>query len=168
MRTRPAHRLIFYVLPAVIAASILGVALAATAPKKKDKENQRCLDFSAFPKGQAPNPWQILDLKFTAYQSPGMPVAYNEIRDGGAGLGLECFRGLEIEIPKSSLVELDISCLAAPATATALDGMGNVVATVSGITGKNQPVTLKSEGIVKVNIAPPDDETTLHKICHTE
>ncbi|MCG8461099.1 MAG: hypothetical protein MI919_32850 [Holophagales bacterium] len=144
------------------------VRLEARAPIRATAQALHCIDFSAFPVGPRPNPWNVAGMTFEAFDHASLPWPNFGIQNMGGFTGLDTGYQLVIQLGRvCSVVELTLVHFSSPATAKALDAGGGTVAGASMAPPQGNPQTLvlAAPGIVQVVIDAPQDECLLLRIC---
>lgn len=137
-------------------------------PCGKDDGERGCLDFTTFPAGQHPNPWQIAGYEFAISNFDGTPAASADVLDWGPGRkGLNANYETRIVLPTVvSNVAITLIHFSSPATVRALNAGGVLVdsATMTA-DGVAQTLSLSGAGITTLVVTPPQNETLILEIC---
>jgi hypothetical protein len=129
---------------------------------------RRCVDFRQFPVGNGSNPLNQGWATFQVYNFGGVPAPNSRITTWGGFTGLVSGFSLEILLAASyPEVELTLVHFAHPATVTAYNATGAVVAsaTMSGPQHLVETRVLRGTAINRVVVRAPQDETLLLRFC---
>jgi hypothetical protein len=135
---------------------------------RRNTGGRTCIDFRPQTGQVGPNPLVEKETSFEVRGHDGVPAAQTRVVASANLGGLNCGFRLDIGLPcKANEVEATLSHRSSPARLQALDGAGNIVASASlqPQQGVAQTVLLSGQGIVRVVIDAPQNETLLHEIC---
>lgn len=131
-------------------------------------QKTECLDLTTFRVMAYPNPWTTGGYTFLVHAPRGTPTATADVVTSGAFTGLNA--GFETRITLASpatAVDITLVHFAAPATAIALDGRGNIVHTETMTATQRTAETLHLPGgtIEALIVQAPSNETLILQIC---
>jgi len=127
--------------------------------------DRQCVTFDVV--GQDVNPRLIGDLSVETRDLSG-PTAMTSVVTWGSTTGLHLWHSSTLTFARPvSRVELTLVQFAVPATATAFDAGGAVVATAAMTAPQRVPETLKlsAPGIASIVVDSPQDEVLMPRVC---
>jgi len=183
MEGRLCGRLVRASDPALIGAQVTAMYRFAFEPSEKGGEgslrgtiegvvvrscepSRECVGFAVV--GDDANPRSVGGSVSIETRDLNGPTAQTSVVTWGSTTGLHLWHSSTVTFSGPvSQVELTLVQFAAPATATAFDAGGTVVATATMTVGQQVPETLvlSAPGIVQVVVEAPSDEVLMPQLC---
>ncbi|MEV0379425.1 hypothetical protein [Nonomuraea sp. NPDC050643] len=148
-----------------VSGTLEGVVISDCPDRPAEPE---CVEFTVT--GVGPNPRVEGAITFTVFVASGSPAPDTHVVTWGGTTGLNLLMAASALFP-SPVAQVDATLVhfAQPATVTAFDSAGGILstATMTAPQGVTQTLTLNGPGIAKLEIACPQADTLLTRLCHT-